>query len=292
MTAAQPSAVSRTMRLAGTAWNEFLYGGHFLAVGDALTLWALGLIAGIPVTWDPLVIVYLCVFAGNLYNRRAESEHDAVGNGVRVKVMAKYYRAYWPITLVSLGTAAFLLLKYANVEVLFYAAGVVAIAMLYTIALKPTTRYIIGFKSYAAALFYALMVPVLAAYYGRRIDLALLMVFAFYFVRIFISNAACDIKDTESDGKRGLKTLAIYYGNGKAARILGVVNVLSAIPIVAGVYLGALPLYATAILLTIPYAFYYLKSDHKIDNEALTNLVIDGEFAFWLPLVLIGRALL
>lgn len=287
-----PSAKKATLTLPVAAWNEFVYGGHFLALGDALTLWALGLVAGIPVSWDFLVIVYLCVFAANLYNRKTEAEHDTLGNGVRVKVMAKYDRAFVPITVVSLGIVIFLLLRFANIAVLLFAAVVFGISILYTAVLKPLTKYVVGFKSYVAAFFYALMVPLMATYYGQRIGWAVLLVFAFYLIRIFISNAACDIKDTESDGKRGLKTLAVYYGNEKAARVLRIVSLLSAIPIAVGIYLGALPLFAAAILLTIAYAYYYLMPNHAADNETLTALIIDGEFLLWLPLVLIGRAFL
>lgn len=287
-----PNVQNGTFRLASAAWNEFVYGGHFLAIGDALTLWALGLVAGIPISWDFLLIVYLCVFTANLYNRKTEAEHDTVGNGVRVKVMAKYDRAFVPIAVVSLGTVIFLLLRFANIAVLLFAVAVFGISILYTTVLKPLTKYVVGFKSYVAAFFYALMVPLMAAYYGKPINLAVVLVFAFYFVRIFISNAACDIKDTESDGKRGLKTLAVRYGNEKAARVLRVLNLLSVVPIAVGIYLGAVPLFAAALMLTIAYAHYYLMPNHAADNETLTALIIDGEFLLWLPLVLIGRALL
>lgn len=286
-----PYAKRSTFWLADAARDEFVYGGHLLALGDTFTLWALGLVAGIPVTWDFLVIVYLCVFSGNLYNRRAEAEHDRLGNGTRTKVMAKYIRAYYPIAAISLTIVALLLMRFADFTVLLSAAGLIAVSLLYTVALKPLTRYIVGFKSYAGALMYALMVPFMAIYYGRPIGLAVLLAFAFYCVRIFISNAACDVKDTASDRDCGLKTFAVHYGSERTTRILGVVNVLSAIPIVVGIFLGTLPTFAVALLLTIPFAAYYLKPNRSMDDEALSSIVIDGEFLLWLPLVLIARAL-
>jgi 4-hydroxybenzoate polyprenyltransferase len=287
-----PNVQNGTFTLADAAWNEFVHAGHFLALGDALTLTALGIVAGIPVTWTFPVIVYLCVFAGNLHDRWADADNDAQGNPIRQKVMAKYFRAYWLITIVSLGIVIFLLLRFANIGVLVFAVVVFAIAILYTTALKPLTKHVVGFKSYVVALFYSLMVPLMATYYAKPINLAVFLVFAFYFVRIFISNVACDIKDTESDGEQGLKTFVVFYGSEKAGRILQVANLLSAIPIALGVYLGVLPMFSLALLLTIPYAFFYLKPNPAVENEVMVQLVIDAEFAFWLPLVLVGRVFL
>lgn len=280
------------LTLPRAVWNEFIYAGHFLALGDALTMWALGLVAGIPVSWDFLAIVYLCVFAGNLHDRWADAKNDAAGNPARARVMAKYLRAYWVITVGSLFIVALLLLKFANIRVLLFAGVVFGLAVLYTTVLKPLTKRIVGFKSHAIAVPYALMVPLMASYYGQPVTLPVVLVFAFYYARIFISNAACDIKDTASDQELGLQTLAVRYGHRRAAKIIGVINVVSILPIVLGVAFGVLPLFAIALTPTIAYAFYYLAPRAEMNDEAFIALVVDGEFPLWLPMVLIGKAFL
>lgn len=280
------------MKMVKKIWDEFVYGGHFLALGDAVTLYVFGVILNIPVTWDFLAIIYLCVFSANLYNRGKESETDALTNPERVKVMKKYTDNSRAVVSVSMFTVVMLLLYFANIAVLLFAGVIFLISILYSVFLKGMTNKIVGFKSFVAALFYALMVFLLVFYYFAPVTLAVFLIFIFYYIRIFISNAYCDFKDIKGDKKRGLKTVAVSLGEKNAIRFLNTLNILSAIPILAGIYLGVLPLFSVMLLLTIAYAFYYFSLNEKADKEVLSNAIIDGEFILWLPYILIGEYLL
>ncbi len=122
--------------------------------------------------------------------------------------------------------------------------------------------------------------------------MALIAIFVFYFIRIYISNAYCDFKDVMGDKKKGLKTLVVYFGDRKAINILNVLNYASAIPIIVAIYYGFLPPFSVAILLTIFYAQYYFNLNRKINQEYLSNVVIDGEFIPWVLYLIIGKILL
>lgn len=284
---------SKLTNLISAIWSEFVYGGHFLALGDAVALYVMALILNIPVTWSFLVVIYLCVFAANLYNRSDESGHDALTNPVRVKVMDKYVKYFYPIMIASLAISTILILLFANYKVFMLAIIIFIISMLYTTVFKKLTKYIIGFKSYIAALFYSLMVIFLAVYYNAPIDKSVILVFVFYFIRIFISNAACDVKDIESDKKRGLRTIAISLGEGGAMTFLNILNILSGLLLIYGFYVNLLPAFSLALLLTIPYASLYFYLDRKMNSkEVFTNAVVDGEFLLWLPFILIGKIFL
>jgi 4-hydroxybenzoate polyprenyltransferase len=274
-------------------WNEFVYGGHFLALGDAVALYVMAVILNIPVTWDFLVVIYLCVFVANLFNRSDESDHDALTNPVRVKVMEKYVNFFYTITVCSLVVSAGLILYFSSFSALLFAILIFVIATLYTTVFKKMTRYVVGFKSFVAALFYALMVFFLAIYYRSPINVAVILIFVFYFIRIFISNAACDVKDIEGDKKRGLKTFAISMGENGAMRFLNTLNIASGLLIIWGVYIKVLPVFSLALLLTVPYAIYYFYLNSKMNSkEMFTNAIVDGEFLLWLPFLLIGKVLL
>ena len=274
-------------------WDEFVYGGHFLALGDAVALYVMAVVLNISVTWDFLVVIYLCVFAANLFNRSDESGHDALTNPVRVKVMDKYARYFYPITAICLAISVVLILSYSNYAALLFAVLIFVIATLYTSLFKKMTKYVVGFKSFVAAFFYALMVFFLIFYYSVPIGAAAILIFVFYFIRIFISNAACDVKDIEGDKKRGLKTFAISMGENGAMRFLNTLNIASGLLIVWGVYIKVLPVFSLALLLTVPYAIYYFYLNSKMNSkEMFTNAIVDGEFLLWLPFLLIGRAIL
>lgn len=274
-------------------WDEFVYGGHLLAFGDAVALYVMAAILNIPVSWDFLVVIYLCVFSANLFNRSDESSHDALTNPVRVKVMEKYTKYFYPIVSVNLIVVIGLILIYSSYFALLFAVFIFVIAMLYTTLFKKMTKYIVGFKSMIAALFYALMVFLLVIYYDAPVNMAVILIFLFYYFRIFISNAACDVKDIESDKKRGLKTFAITFGEDGAMKFLNLLNIASGLLIVWGVYTNVLPIFSLVLLLTIPYASYYLYLNSKMSSkEAYTNAIVDGEFLLWLPYLLVGKVIL
>jgi len=252
----------------------------------------MAVVLNIPVTWDFLVVIYLCVFTANLFNRSDESGHDALTNPVRVKVMDKYVKYFYPITISCLVIAIGLILTFSNYQALVFATIIFAIATLYTSLLKNMTKYVVGFKSIVAAFFYALMVFFLVVYYSAPLNGAVVLIFIFYYLRIFISNAACDVKDIESDKKRGLKTFAISMGENESMKFLNLLNIASGLLIIWGVYTNVLPAISLALLLTVPYALYYFYLDSKVTSKELyTNAIVDGEFLLWLPFLLIGKAL-
>jgi len=276
-----------------TVWDEFVYGGHFLALGDAVALNVMAWVLNIEVTWDFLVVIYLCVFAANLFNRSDESDHDVLTNPVRVKVMEKYTKHFYLVVLSCLAVSIGLILYFSNYTALIFAAFIFIIAMLYTTVFKKMTKYFVGFKSFVAAFFYALMVFLLVIYYKAPLNIAAILIFIFYYLRIFISNAACDVKDIESDKKRGLKTIAISLGESRAMKFLNILNIASGIVIIWGVYVSILPLFSLALLLTIPYASYYFYLNSKTTSkEIFTNAIVDGEFLLWMPFILIGKLFL
>ncbi len=290
-TGGSPDLVSKN-NILKIIWDEFVYGGHFLALGDAVALYVMAVILNIAVTWDFLVVVYLCVFSANLFNRSDESGHDALTNPVRVKVMDKYVKYFYPITISCLVVSIGLILVYSNYAALLFAVLIFLIATFYTTLFKKMTKYVVGFKSFVAAFFYALMIFFLSIYYSSPINSAVVLIFLFYYIRIFISNATCDVKDIEGDKKRGLKTIAINMGESGAMRFLNFLNILSGVLIIWGVYIKVLPLFSLALLLTIPYAIYYFYLDSKMKTKELfTNAIVDGEFLLWLPFLLIGKAI-
>lgn len=280
-------------RLSITVWDEFLYGGHFLALGDAIAIYVMAVILNIPITWSFLVVVYLCVFAANLFNRSDESDYDILTNPVRAKVMDKYVKHFYLVTISCLIIAIGLILYYSTFIALLFAVMIFLISMLYTTLFKKMTKYVVGFKSFIAAFFYALMVLLLAIYYSKLINEAVVLIFVFYFIRIFISNAACDVKDIASDKKRGLKTIAIVLGEDGAMKFLNVLNIASGLLVIWGVYVGILPVFSLTLALTVPYAWYYFYLNSKVGSkEFFTNAIVDSEFIFWLPFLALGKIFL
>ena len=274
-----------------TIWDEFVYGSHLLAVGDALVVTSLSVILGFQISWTLPVVIYLSVLAINSYNRYKEFDQDILTNPERSEKMRKHIRFFPYLISLELVFAASIVLISANRQALIFMGLLFVLGILYTLIFKGWTKKIIGFKNFSIALPYSLMVVFMAYYYNYLISTTVILIAIFYYMRIFISAMYFDIKDIEGDKKEGLKTFAVVFGKEKTINILMILNILSFVPIIIGIYYQLLPLFSVGLVLTIPYAIYYIQkvNDKKIKKSMLYNLVADGEFVFWLPYILIAK---
>lgn len=282
------------MKILQKIWDEFVYGGHLVAVGDISAIYAFSLILGINITWTFLLVIYLGVMSINYFNRYEEFDQDILTNPERSTELRKYKKFIPLIVILSFLIMTLVVSLTASRDALFCMIVLFLIGILYTIFLKRLTREIVGFKNFMTTLPYALLVVFLFIYYGVSLTTGGILILLFYFMRMFLNTALFDIRDIASDKKESLKTFAIVFGKGKTLGLLTVLNVLSAVPIIYGIYVGILPLFSAAILFTIFYAFYYLKQvkSSDINKSFLYNVIIDSEFIFWLPYILIGGYLL
>lgn len=282
------------MKILQKIWDEFVYGGHLVAVGDISAIYAFSLILGIKITWTFLLVIYLGVMSINYFNRYEEFDQDILTNPERSENLRRYKKILPLVVVFSFLVMAVVVLLTASINALFFMIILFLIGIFYTVFLKRLTREITGFKNFMTTLPYALLVVFLFIYYDASFTTGGILILLFYFMRMFLNTALFDIRDVASDKKAGLKTFAIVLGKEKTLSFLALLNVLSAVPIVYGVYTGVLPLFSVAVFFTILYAFYYLKQvkSSDINKSFLYNVVIDSEFFFWLPYILIGKHLI
>ena len=277
-----------------TIWDEFVYGSHLLALGDALVITSLSIVLGIQITWTLPVVIYLSVLAINSYNRYKEFEQDILTNPERSEKMRKYIHFFPLLITLALAVSAVIVYLNSTRQALIFMGLLFVLGLLYTIVFKGWTKKVIGFKNFSIALPYSLMVVFAALYYNHPITWAVVLVVVFYYFRIFMSAMYFDIKDIKGDSKEGLKTFAVVYGKLKTMNILMVLNFLSFIPIIVGIYYKLIPIYSIWLALTIPYTMYYVLKikDEKSNKSFLYNVIADGEFLLWLPYLLIAREIL
>lgn len=274
-------------------WDEFVYGSHLVALGDVFALYAMSVILNINVTISFFVVVYFSILAINFLNRYEDIDQDMTSNPERSKSVNKYLK-FAPyimvvLTVVPVGITTY----YAPIGAIIFMLFLFVLGIIYSIFLKNVTKRILGFKDIMTALPYALLVIFMALFYNAPITFAVVLITIFYFIRMFINTTFFDIKDVKTDKNQGLKTLPVILGKDKTKIFLIILNFVSAIPILVGIYLNVLPLYSVALLATIIYAISYLNKRKLFTNQTtLYNVVVDGEFIFWLPYLLIGKILL
>jgi 4-hydroxybenzoate polyprenyltransferase len=273
-------------------WNEFVFGSHLVALGDVLALYAMSIILKISVTISFFLVVYLSIIAINFFNRYEDVGQDVLTNPERSKSVSKYFR-FVPyimvvLTVIPVGITTY----YAPISAIIFMVFLFGLGIIYSIFLKNITKQLLGFKDIMTALPYALVVIFMALFYNAPITFTVVLVATFYFIRMFINTTFFDIKDIKSDKNEGLRTLPVILGKNKTKQVLMILNFLSAIPILVGIYMNVLPLYSIALLVAMIYALSYLSKRKLFKRQTtLYNVVVDGEFIFWLPYLLIGKSL-
>jgi 4-hydroxybenzoate polyprenyltransferase len=272
-------------------WDEFVYGSHLVAVGDVLVLFALSIILKINVTVSFFIVIYLSILAVNFFNRYMDDGDDEFTNADRSNSVRKYFKLMPQVMaalfLISVGITAWS----APFNALIFMLFLFGIGIFYSLFLKKITSRIIGFKNIMTALPYALLVVFMAIYYSTSLANATWLITAFYFIRMLVNTIFFDIKDIKSDKSDGLKTLPVVFGENKTKIILTYLNIFSIVPIILGIYWKVLPFYSIALLATVVYSFLYLGRWGLFNKQTtLYNVVVDGEFIFWLPYIMIWKA--
>lgn len=278
-------------KIVNSIWNEFVYGGHLLSFGAVSIVYTASILLDIRITWDFLLVVYLGTESVYLYNRFKEYKVDFLTNPERTEHIKKYVK-YIPFIIFLMTFSAIVFVVYFNkISALTFGLLLLIIGLLYSLFFKKITEKIIAFKSFFISLMWSLLVLFLAIYYSAPINLALFLFSVFVFLRFFVSVSFFDIKDIKTDKQEGLKTLAVVLKQSTLWQFLSIIAILAVLPLIIGVYLRVLPISSLMLFLTIPYTFFYFKQleNKNISPYFLYNVIVDGEFIFWLFFVLSGN---
>lgn len=284
----------KTERVFKFACREFIYGGHLLALGASGIAFTSAVLLNVKVTWDILLVSYLIVYAVYSYNRFKEFKKDFLTNLFRSQHIEKYIR-YVPVAIaIYLLITVLLLLLFGNVKSIFLVFLMILLGFLYTDYYKKYTQKIIGLKSFYVSFIWSLLVFFTAFYYKIPINLSVFFIFIFILLRFILSTVFFDIKDIESDKKEKFKTIPVIFGKEKTLFILHVVNIISFVPIVVGVYQNKFPLVSLMLLIFYFYSMYYLfaAKNININIQKLSYVVVDGEYILWLMVLFIGNFIL
>ena len=274
--------------------NEIIYGGHLLSLGAVSIVFTSAILLNIKITWDCLVIVYLGIYSAYLFNRYKEIKIDFSTNLERTLYLQKHIK-YIPFVIFFCALLMIVILVFFNkTSVIIFGLILFLISLLYSIFLKEFTKKIIGFKNYFVSLMWTLLIIFLSLYYSFPLNLSLVLILIFVYLRCFIDTNFYDIKDIESDKKENLLTLTVIFEKEKLLQFLNLINILALLPIILGVYLGLFPVFSLMLLFIIPITFYLLKKLEikKINIAYFSEIAIGIEKISWLLLILLGSFLL
>ncbi len=274
------------------ARNELVYGGHLISLAAVSIAVTPAIVLGIKITYLPLVISYLVVFSTLLYNRYKERETDSLDNPERTAWLANHFRFTLPIMVASALFSIISLLFVEKIGALIFLVFFLLALIFYTKYTKGLTRKIVAFKNIKSSLLMVFLATFLAIYYQYYLGTPFVIMCVFIFLRMMVNTVFQDIKDIKGDQRQNLLTLPIVLGQEKTIYFSRATSLLSAIPILLGVYYEQLPFFSLVLLLSVPYSFYYLEKSHSKSSFYLVNYILaDAEFIFWPLLLLAGQIL-
>jgi 4-hydroxybenzoate polyprenyltransferase len=273
-------------------FDEIVYGGHLFSLGAVSIAITTSILLSIKVTWEYLIIIYLGTHSVYLYNRYKELKEDKKTNPERTLHTEKKAKIIPYIILVFIMAFFSILIFFDKKAVLSFMIILLVLGFMYSLIFKNLTKKLPGFKNFFVSLMWALQSAMLIIYYNHPPNLAFILVALFIILRIFSHEIISDIRDYEGDKERKLLVLPGIFNKQKLINILILISILSFIPLVIGLHLKLFPIYSIILLLLLPYSLYYLAklNKEKITKLFLYDIIIDGEYILWFPLILLGKS--
>lgn len=274
-----------------SVWNEIVFGSHMAALVGVFIILILIVLAGKPVSFLFLLTIYMTAYIIYAYDRYKGIKEDSIDNPARSNYLQS---RLLKIRIFILSYLILLILfSYYNSEkiISLYTFGLLGLGLLYTLFFKNFTKKIIAFKSLYVAGWWISLIPFYTVYHSVQWNASFTLFIIFLFLRLFVGINFFDLKDILSDGKRGLKTLGVLLGIETTEKILKIINILSAIPILLGIFWKILPLYSIALLISLPYTILYFKKlkQGNISKEFLYYVMVNAESTVWLATLFVFK---
>lgn len=153
----------------------------------------------------------------------------------------------------------------------------------------PRLKDITGVKSIVVALAWAVLVALLPIVDLKILDIQIVLLFYFIFIKLFVNTVLFDVRDLEGDKKSNTNTIPVVLGLSNTKRILLLVHSTLLPWLMISLFLELFTRYLIVLIFAIAYGYYHIfrfcteKSTHKKDLSF--DLIIDGE---WIPITLLA----
>jgi len=266
-------------------WNEFVYGGHLLSLGGSGNIYFEATLLNQKINLLLLFLAYLISQIVYSYNHLIEAKKDIESNSERAKYLLetkkeKKAKIEFFIYCLFLLITLFLLKK---TELLIFVLIIVIAGIFYTLFFKSLTKKVLGFKNLYVSFTWTFSLQLLIGMYYGIFNNIMIILFLFIFLRCMVNGIFFDLKDIKTDKNEGLKTLPVVLGQEKTLYFLHIINFISFIPILFGVFKNILPFYSLSLFIFFFYSFYYLRAAEKGKSNLnfLSYVMVDAEHILW-----------
>jgi 1,4-dihydroxy-2-naphthoate octaprenyltransferase len=279
--------------------KELVYGGHLLALGTSSIAASCAILLGRSPTFSLLLMAYLFSYGAYMLNRGSEVTQDSISNPGRTNYLMGRSKYLTIISATSFGIG-YVIAFFTNLIFFFALIAPLALALIYSIGSKKLTGLIgakrlkdkLLVKNFAISFGWSL-IPVLVGLYYKSLPLLLLSMGPFIFFRLMSNTIFFDARDVKADGAYGVRTVPVVYGKSRAYSIMNMFDGVSAVYIFALVAVGFFPLYTIVTVFLPMYSIAYrvISSRPNSNLNYLCDVVADGEYLLWGPVLFIGKIL-
>lgn len=273
-----------------TIWDEFIYGGHLVALGPTIISYSYMQIKNLEVAWFLLIGIYLITYIIHLIDRYFDIKNDS--STERFQHYKKYQGKIWWMLSVSLVLLTAVIVR-GGISILLFSIFLIILGALYSLFFKKCTIYITGFKSFYTALAFSSVVFLCSYYYKMSVDITTIFIYLFFASRWFSNTTFCDLKDIKQDRDEKLKTFAIVLSPKHLYLFYYFTGIISFLILFLGIFFRFLPFFSVTLIIPIIYYFYYLSLSKKANAnyQNLANVWADGESIVWLIAIILGANL-
>ena len=284
----------------GYLWKEFVHGGHLLALGTASIAAFSAILIGFAPTAALALMAYLFSFGAYTINRSAEIDQDMLSHPERTKHL-QGRKKYLPFVAGSCFAAGYLLAAFSNIPFFLALLAPLVLSLAYSVGSKKFVR-VMGVRRFKEKLlvknvvvsFGWSLIPVLVGLYYRELGLVVLLLAPFVFLRLIGATIFFDARDEVGDRANGIRTIPTVYGFMRSFTIINLVDLVSGLYLIGFGALGLLPLYAMIMLVFPIYSVLYrvLALRYPSNMDLLCDVICDGEYVLWGPVLVLGRILI
>lgn len=232
-----------------------------------------------------------------MLNRGSEVAQDSVSDPARTNYLQGRSRYLMVISGLCFGIGYLLA---ATVNLVFLGALLIplVLAVTYTIGSKKLVS-LIGAKRLKEKLlvknlvisFGWSLIPVLVGLYYRSVPIFLLAFAPYIFFRLMSNTVFFDLRDVRADSEFGVRTIPVVYGTGLAYRLMTIFDFVSAAYILLLVTFRLFPTFTLVMILLPAYSLIYRRISQSpgANLGLLCDLVADGEYLLWGPLLFFGK---
>jgi 4-hydroxybenzoate polyprenyltransferase len=257
----------------------------FIAITGFLLPYFSFLLYEVKVNFNLLIASFLLMFAIYNLNKLTDIKEDSVNMPERAGFIEKNKRFVTWATIVSY-IAAFSLSFLQNPLSIFIILFPFCIGVIYSIKISSfRLKDVMGIKNIVVALSWGVIGTFLPLAISFRDFIVILLIFYFFFTKLFINTVLFDIRDIEGDRMSGVRTIPVVFGRQKTKNLLLILNSTLILWLAISYLSGFFHQYLLVLIFAVAYGYWYIshfcREGLKIGK--LLDLLVDGE---WIPIVI------